>query len=59
MQTRHPALIENGKIVQPEMVEHLDCPNCHADISQAEIDAKYCNACNKDYLWVERKIEVF
>ena len=59
MQINHPALVEDGKIVQPEMIEHLTCPNCDADISQEEIDAKHCNACNTDYLWISKKYQVF
>ena len=59
MQINHPALVEDGKIVQPEMVEHLNCPNCDADITQQEIDAKHCNSCNKNYLWITKSFQVF
>ena len=59
MQIPHPALVEDGKLVEPEMIEHITCVECDADISQAEIDALHCNTCGKDIPWTRRKFQVF
>jgi len=44
----HPALVEDGNLVSPEIHEYHICPKCEADITQEEIDALHCNDCNED-----------
>jgi hypothetical protein len=44
----HPALVEDGNLVSPEIHEYYNCPKCQVDIPQEEIDALHCNSCNED-----------